>query len=162
VVFLSLGSNMGEREVNLRSAVDMIGDVVRVVRVSSLYETAPVGVTEQPAFLNLALRGESDLEPEELLGALKRVEHEVGRRPTFRWGPRLIDVDILLYGQRVVESALLSIPHREMTRRAFVLVPLAEIAGDTVHPITGLPISTLRDLAPGLESVRRVGALYSE
>jgi 2-amino-4-hydroxy-6-hydroxymethyldihydropteridine diphosphokinase len=127
-----------------------------VVSVSSIYETEPVGVTDQPLFLNLALAAETDIGPHELLSLVKQIENEVGRTPTFRWGPRVVDIDILLYGDQVVEDQNLEIPHREMARRAFVLVPLAEIAGGQRHPTLGQSMRDLRDAAPGTETVRRL------
>ncbi len=130
---------------------------MRLTAVSSLYETAPVGVADQPAFLNLAVTGESELEPEELLIAIKHIESEVGRRPTFRWGPRVLDIDILLYDDRQLETETLVIPHPEMTQRAFVLIPLAEIAGEVIHPTTGRSISALRDQLPDKDDVRLLG-----
>lgn len=128
--------------------------ITRLTSVSSIYETDPVGPVEQPAFLNLAAAGETDLTPGHLLAGLKAIEQDVGRTPTIRWGPRVVDIDILLYGDRLVETADLSIPHREMTRRAFVLVPLAEIAPELIHPVTGTSIADLRDLRPDLATVR--------
>lgn len=106
--------------------------------------------------MNLAVEAETDLEPLELLATVKRVEHDVGRRPTFRWGPRVVDIDILLYGDLVLETPELTIPHRELSRRAFVLLPLAEIAPDVVHPAERRPIEDLVATVPGLTGVRRV------
>jgi len=132
VAHLSLGSNLGDRLGRLREAVERLGrlDRVAVERVSAVYETDPVGVTDQPRFLNLAARVRTTLQPAELLDAAKRIEHEMGRRPGPRWGPRAIDVDLLTYGDEVVETPRLTLPHAEMMSRAFVLVPLAEIAPD--------------------------------
>lgn len=154
--YLSLGSNLGDRENNLRAAIDALQATMHVSVVSSLYETEPVGVVDQPSFYNLALAVQTDLDPQSLLETIKRIEREVGRRPTFRWGPRLIDIDILLYDDLIVDTPQLVIPHREMANRAFVLVPLAEIAPDLLHPVLALPIRELRDHVAGLQSVRRV------
>jgi 2-amino-4-hydroxy-6-hydroxymethyldihydropteridine diphosphokinase len=157
-VYLSLGSNLGERERQLRAALEALRTPLRVQSLSSLYETQPVGVLDQPSFLNLALGGETDVAPLELLGQLKRIEQGVGRRPTFRWGPRVVDIDILLYDELVLDTPELTIPHREMAGRAFVLVPLAEIAPEVRHPSLGVTVRELRDRVPGREGVRRIGS----
>jgi len=156
-IYLSLGSNLGDRMRNLSAALGALAPDVQVVSVSSLYETEPVGVLDQPAFLNMALAAETSLDPFTLLQAVKRVEEAVGRTPTFRWGPRVVDVDILLFGDRTMHTDRLTIPHPEISRRAFVLVPLAEIAPDLVEPVSQQTISQLRDKVPGLESVRLIG-----
>jgi 2-amino-4-hydroxy-6-hydroxymethyldihydropteridine diphosphokinase len=150
-----MGSNLGDREENLRSAIEKLSPEIRVDRVSSIYETEPVGVAEQPEFLNLALSGETDLPPTDLLDHLKRTEREVGRVPSHRWGPRAIDIDILLYGDAEFEEQDLIIPHREMAQRAFVLVPLAEIAPHAIHPAKRVTISELASRVEGKDSVRK-------
>lgn len=134
--------------------MEALRGTVAVRSVSPTYETEPVGVSDQPSFLNLAVSADTDLSPRELLAAVKRIEREIGRRPTYRWGPRVADIDILMYGDRAVDEPDLVIPHREMTGRAFVLVPLADIAPDAVHPGTGETVSSLRERAPVLDSVR--------
>ncbi|MCB2178656.1 dihydropteroate synthase [bacterium] len=136
-VFLGLGTNVGDRLANLRSAVAGLTPDVKVQRISSIYQTPPWGYTDQADFLNIVLQGETTLSPEALLKRLKGLESEVGRKATFRWGPREIDVDILFYGDKVVEQANLRIPHPRLHERAFVLVPLAEIAPALRHPLLG-------------------------
>ncbi len=144
LVFLGLGSNLGDRLAHLRAALEGLKPVFRVERVSSVYETAPQLVTDQPAFYNLVCAGETDLSPRELLRFLKDLEARLGRQARFRYGPREIDLDILLYGAQIIIDPDLSIPHPRLTERAFVLVPLAELAPDLLHP--GLQRS-IRDLA---------------
>ena len=155
-VYLSLGSNLGDRAAHLRAALRELESHMAVRRTSSLYRTDPVGVTDQPEFLNLAIEGETALDPVELLRAVKRVERDIGRRPTVRWGPRVVDIDILLYDGFVLETSELTIPHREMMRRAFVLIPLAEIAPELVHPLDHRTMTKLAEAAPGVEGVHRV------
>lgn len=153
-VYLSLGSNVGDREANLRTAIELLARHVEVSAVSSLYETDPVGVADQPPFLNLAVAGRTDLDPAELLRRVKAIEREVGRVPTYRWGPRVIDVDVLLYGDQVIRTDSLVIPHPEMLKRAFVLVPLAQIAPSAVHPVAARTIAELAEEVTGRDSVR--------
>ena len=139
--YLCLGGNLGDRMVALTEALRLLDATPGMQRTacSSVYETEPWAVADQPNFLNLVAVYETSLSPEDLLAACKSVEAEVGRVASYRWGPRLIDVDILLYGDRVVELAEpdLQIPHPRMAQRAFVLVPLAEIAPDTGVPPQG-------------------------
>jgi 2-amino-4-hydroxy-6-hydroxymethyldihydropteridine diphosphokinase len=136
-VFLGLGSNIGDRDANVGRAQTLIGGLsgVRVVRVSSPAESKAVGYEDQPDFINAVAEIETDLEPLELLDAVKRIEREMGRKETFRFGPRIIDIDILLFGDRVVDDPDLTIPHPRMHERSFVLGPLAEIAPEVVHPV---------------------------
>lgn len=133
-VYLALGSNLGDRCANLRAAVAQLAACVAVEQVSSLYETAPAYVLDQPPFLNAALCGRTTLAPHALLRFLKQIERELGRTVGVRFGPRVIDIDILLYGSRVLASDALTIPHPRMAERPFVLVPLAEIAPLLVPP----------------------------
>ncbi len=134
VVYLALGSNLGDRRANLHAAITALPPAVTVLAQSAIYETPPWGVTEQPPFLNMALRGETCLSPQALLKALKRLERRLGRLPSVRYGPRLIDIDILFYETLVLSSPDLILPHPRLHERAFVLVPLADIAADFVHP----------------------------
>ncbi len=160
--YLGLGSNLGDREENLRKALALFGERVRLVAVSSVYETEPWGYTSQPSFLNLVCAVETTLAPEELLALAKEVEGSLGRVPTFRNGPRIMDVDVLLYGDLVMETAALRIPHPGITERAFVLVPLAEIAPGLVHPVQRGTVGELLAEVFGKEGVRRLGGLLPD
>lgn len=133
-VYLALGTNLGDRMENLRHAVAALPPVIHVTVLSSVYETPPWGYTDQPAFLNMALAGETESDPPGLIAFLKKLETELGREKTFRNGPRLIDMDILFYDDLVFEQANLVIPHPRLHERAFVLVPLNDIAPELVHP----------------------------
>lgn len=145
IVQLSLGSNLGDRAASLREAVRAIAAVegVELKAWSHCYETEPIGFTEQPAFLNMAVEIETALGPLELLNAVKTIEATIGRQKTTRWGPREIDIDIILWGDTEYASDRLTLPHREFRQRAFVLVPMAEIAPEAVDPVTGETIAEL-------------------
>jgi 2-amino-4-hydroxy-6-hydroxymethyldihydropteridine diphosphokinase len=150
ITYLSLGSNLGNREQNLEEAVRKVSALGRVVNASSFYETEPVEVTDQPWFLNCVLALETTAEPAQLMRELLRIEHEMGRQRLVKKGPRSIDIDILLFGNAVVNTPDLTIPHPEMTRRRFVLEPLAEIAPDLLHPVSQKTVTLLlAELAPG-------------
>ncbi|UXV34816.1 2-amino-4-hydroxy-6-hydroxymethyldihydropteridine diphosphokinase [Staphylococcus sp. IVB6181] len=137
-VFLGLGSNVGDREAQLKAAIDLLDEQqgIEVIKVSSFYETAPVGYVDQPDFLNLCIKIETELSPHEVLERGLAIEQQLHRVRKERWGPRTLDIDILLYGDEIIETKDLSIPHPRMTERAFVLIPLQEIAPDKVEPRT--------------------------
>lgn len=149
--YLSLGSNLGDREDNLRKVLSLLRREMSLTAVSSVYETEPWGYTSQPAFLNMACAVETGLSPRELLELAWRMEGELGRVPSFHYGPRTMDVDILLYGDEIIETPELQIPHPHFSDRAFVLVPLAEIAPGLVHPVLGKSMSELLEEVPGKE-----------
>jgi 2-amino-4-hydroxy-6-hydroxymethyldihydropteridine diphosphokinase len=153
-IYLGLGTNLGDRLANLRSAIDAIADFAKVADVSRIYETAPVGMLDQPSFLNMALLIESDLEPLPLLKRLKDIEKDLGRTESVRWGPRLIDIDILLYDDLKFEDEALDIPHPRMTERRFAMAPLAEIAPHVTHPVLGKTITELLGSLPPDDGVK--------
>ncbi len=156
-VYLSLGSNVGDRAENLRTAIHHLGRLGKVVTVSPFYETEPVELTTQPWFLNCALQLDTEKMPRQLLNGVLDIEQEMGRRRRQKKGPRNIDIDILLFGNSVVQAKGLSIPHPAMHERRFVLEPLAEIAPDARHPVLKRSIRELRDaLSPG-QAVKRAG-----
>ncbi len=143
IAYLALGSNIGDRLANLGRAAAALPPDARVLEESPIYETPAWGYVDQAPFLNMVLKVQTELSPEALLARVKRLEGELGRRPSFRWGPRLIDIDILLYDERVVNTPELTIPHARLHERAFVLVPLADLAPDLVHPVLRQTISQL-------------------
>ena len=143
-VYIGIGSNLGNKEENLKKALQLIERKgIRIKDLSSFHETPPWGKRDQPLFLNAAIKAETDLSPEDLLKALLEVEKEMGRVRGEKWGPRIIDLDILLFNGEVVERPGLKIPHPYMHEREFVLVPLSEIAPDLVHPVLK---KTVKDL----------------
>lgn len=143
IVYLALGSNMGNRLSNLKAAVLNLTPQMTVKQKSSVYETPPWGFTEQDAFLNQVVKVTTYLEPEPLLRHLKRMETALGRVPNFQNGPRVIDIDILFFDNMIINTPPLVVPHPRLHERAFVLVPLAEIEPDFVHPILQRPINKI-------------------
>lgn len=143
VIYLSLGTNLGDRRENLRLAHAALPLHIQVVKFSSIYETEPWGYPDQPSFLNQVVQAQTNLAPPALLVTLKDIERTLGRRPTFRYGPRLIDLDILLYDSLVLDTPMLTIPHQRLAERAFVLVPMVEIAPDVIHPVLGMSMRQL-------------------
>ena len=180
-VCLGLGSNLGQREKNLAEAIRSLGasrpptlagqanggprdelslDEIEIMRVSSVYETSPWGYKHQPDFLNCVLEAHTTLPPDKLLERVKEIEQSVGRQPSVRYGPRHIDVDILLYSDDIVDLPDLQIPHPRLHQRAFALVPLAELHPDLVHPILKTSIGILASLVDGREGVSLWGPLF--
>jgi len=152
MIYLALGTNLGNRAENLKNALAALPPNVRVQRESSIYETAPWGFEDQPKFLNMVVEAETELAPLDLLHTLKSLETNLGRTPTFRYGPRLIDLDILFYDDLILHTLELTIPHPRLHERAFVLIPLADIAPGFLHPVLQKTIQQL------LENLNRENA----
>jgi 2-amino-4-hydroxy-6-hydroxymethyldihydropteridine diphosphokinase len=157
-VYISFGSNIGDRFAHINQALHLLleADSVTLMQLSSLYETEPVGDKNQDWFLNGVLAIETHLLPHPLLDFLKTIEKRIGREHRSRWGPREIDLDLLILGSQCVDTPDLTVPHPEIHRRRFVLVPFVEIAPDVVHPILGKKVHTLLSELTGAEIVRRV------
>ncbi|MEW6102486.1 MAG: 2-amino-4-hydroxy-6-hydroxymethyldihydropteridine diphosphokinase [bacterium] len=152
--FLLLGSNIGDREENIKNALSLIGKIeeTSIIRTSKIYETEPWGYKNQPFFLNSATKIETDLSPQNLLLELKNIEKIMGRKKTKRYGPRIIDIDILFYGDLIINEKDLIIPHKELTNRRFALICLKEIAGEFIHPIHK---KTIKELLLGFNNERQ-------
>ncbi|MDP9380849.1 MAG: GTP cyclohydrolase MptA [Chloroflexota bacterium] len=142
-VYIGIGSNLGDKQANITEALQQLRSQVSIRRVASLYDTDPVGYTEQPRFLNTVIEGETELEPHELLTLLKGIERRLGRQQDFRNAPRPIDMDILFHGDALLDAPELTIPHPQLHERAFVLEPLAELAPNLCHPRLGMTVSEL-------------------
>lgn len=158
-VYLSLGSNLGDRERNLKEAVRRLQSLGTIRSISSTYETEPVEFTDQPMFLNCALELETPESPTQLMGHLLEIEKAMGRQRTHKKGPRVIDLDILLFGDKVVDTPTLTIPHPAMHQRRFVLEPLAEIAPETKHPVLKKTARELLEALPPGQTVQRIGRI---
>jgi len=155
VAYLSLGSNLGNREQNLRGAIRQAITLGRLVAVSSFYQTEPVEFTDQPWFLNCVIALKTATQPAQLMAELLRIEHEMGRQRVLKKGPRSIDIDILLFGDDVVNTPELTIPHPEMARRRFVLQPLAEIAPELLHPVSQKTVTQILAELPAGQRVQK-------
>ena len=156
-VFLGIGTNLGDRERNLQDALAVLSQKMVILKESSIYQTAPWGYLDQLAFLNQVIEAQTDLSSLNLLGFLTETEKLLGRQANFRYGPRLIDLDILFYGNRIIQTPRLQVPHPRLTQRAFVLVPLAEIAPEFVHPQNKQTITQLLAALPDLGGVEKCG-----
>jgi 2-amino-4-hydroxy-6-hydroxymethyldihydropteridine diphosphokinase len=156
-VWIGLGTNLGDRAANLAAAIGGLSRLITHTALSGVYESGPFGYTEQPDFLNMVVRGHATLEPRTLLAALKELENELGRTPNFRMGPRIIDLDLLLYGDVVLDAPDLSLPHPGITDRAFVLAPLLELNASLHDPRTGVALAAMyAQTLPG--TVLRLGS----
>jgi len=158
LVYLSLGSNLGDRAANLNDAIARLKKIGDILAASSYYETEPVEFTAQPWFLNCVVALETEKMPKQLLTAILDIEQQMGRRRSQQKGPRIIDIDILLFGSSVVDTKNLTIPHPALDERRFVLEPLAEIAPDLRHPVLKRSMRELRDALPSGQSVRRLSS----
>ena len=142
-VCIGLGTNMGDREANLKAALERLQPLIACKALSDIFETEPVGIVEQGWFLNMVLRGTTPRDAFELLAELQRIEDTMGRKRLIDKGPRIIDLDILLYSSTILHTKSLTVPHPELHRRAFVLMPLAQVAADWMHPVLGKTIQEL-------------------
>jgi len=162
-IFIGLGSNLGDRSAYLEKAVTELSKLSQTFlrQRSSIYETEPVGVKEQPDFLNMIAGLESSLPPAALAKQLKEIESRLGRSPRERWGPREIDLDLLYYGAEIINEPELQVPHPEIHRRKFVLVPLNEIAGELIDPLRQLSVVRLLQRCSDTSFVRRIAAQHA-
>lgn len=157
-VYVGLGSNLGDPEANVRSAILALHDFVTVRRISSLYRTEPVGLKEQPEFINCVLSGDTDLTPSELVERFRAVEDDMGRERDVPMGPRPIDLDLLLYGDWIIREPDVEVPHPRMAERRFVLEPLSEISPNAIHPKLRATVARLLEGLPVAEAVERIEA----
>lgn len=153
-VFIGIGSNLGDKEENIRKAIDLIKEKCKILKISSIYETEPVGYKNQALFLNCAIEIKTNLKPKELLIFLQSIEKRLGRVRTIKNGPRTIDLDILFYANKIVNENNLIVPHPRMHKRLFVLEPLKEICHDFVHPVLKKSVKELRSILKNKEYVK--------
>ena len=158
-VYLGLGSNLGNRQANMEKALKLLDDTLQIELISSVYETEPVGYVEQPMFLNAVCRGQTELGPLQLLSLVKGIEVSLGRVSSFPNAPRPIDLDIIFYGDMIMQTPELTIPHPRLEERAFVLIPLLEITPDLCHPLSGESLKDLVARVQGSEGVKKIGKL---
>ena len=155
-VYLALGTNLGDKKGNLRMAIDCLSDFISDIKQSAFYESAPMYVENQPSFVNMVISGQTELAPIELLDRLKDLEEEIGRRPTFRNGPRVIDLDILYHGDHLMTTECLSIPHISIEEREFVLLPLMDLCPERMDERTGKTIQAMTDNLPDTRGLIRL------
>ncbi len=155
-VYLALGSNLGDRAQNLEAAIAGLSDFVDVTRVSPTYQTEPKYVEDQPQFFNLVVAGRTEIASSDLLASVKALETSLGRVPSERYGPRLIDIDIIFYGDELIDLPDLIVPHPGLAERAFVLRPLADIGPTKRHPASGNTVKTMLDDLPEDDGIKRV------
>jgi 2-amino-4-hydroxy-6-hydroxymethyldihydropteridine diphosphokinase len=160
-IYLSLGTNLGDRKANLREAIKRFDSKgIKIIRSSGVYETEPVGTKDQPFFLNMCVEASTELMPFVLLDSIKGIEASMGRTPSpVKWGPRIIDIDILFYSNIMIETDRLAIPHHEIKNRRFVLVPLAELAPDLIHPGNEKSVAEMLHECMDTEAVKLTGEL---
>ncbi|MGH7885839.1 MAG: 2-amino-4-hydroxy-6-hydroxymethyldihydropteridine diphosphokinase [Thermodesulfobacteriota bacterium] len=151
--FIGIGSNLGMRIENCNNALEYISAFSEVASMSSLYKSEAAGYAEQPNFINAVIKIKTSLSPNNLLNSLKLIEKKMGREKTFRWGPRIIDLDILFYENLIIESSTLTIPHEELQKRRFVLEPLLEIEPDLIHPKYNMSI---KDILKNLKDDKKI------
>lgn len=161
-VFIALGSNLGDRKANLEKALRELSRIGNIRNVSSLYESEPLGYKDQDDFYNAVVEMDVELGPLKLLSVLKGIESSMGRKQTFKWGPRIIDLDILLYGDLVIDLPRLKIPHPEIKNRLFVLLPLLELDPEISCPKDGDKFSELRRQLMGSQRIKKVGNFSKE
>ena len=163
-VYIGVGSNLGDTKANIQKAIKMMREnkILQGIQTSSLYLTEPVGKKKQPDFLNLVVKGQTELEPSELLGSLLDIEDKLGRKRNKKWGPREMDLDILFYDDMILKQKNLTIPHPEIENRKFVLIPLVELSPDLKHPVLNKNISELLENTKDHCRVELYGRVYAK